>query len=591
MFRLEGDARVIEGWLDMNSYPRKRSRDADEQGAAVREKRRQPRKVNPANPVKKLTTGLLETYKAINQLYYQKKKGGLRRDKLWQLLKSVEFYMSAFEAVEPGSDEIEGLFVRFEKAVSTWLWIHVSKDQCFNVETAFQQLLKSVGPDRDLSTIMRALQRFHLGLERLKLAEHTFADHQGNYVVETGEMFCNGRYCMAGYAGGGAFCKAWKAFDRQTGEKVCIKIIGNRKPHSEQSRREIKILKFLNEQSPDSGIVRLKSHFVFREHQCLVFTVLAYDLYELLKNENFKGVSLKLVRKFAVQILNTLSLLATSHVRLIHCDLKPENIMVVKHNHTTVNVIDFGSSCFGEEQGSLYVQSRFYRSPEVLLGIPYGTQIDVWSFGCIMFEMHTGRPLFTGKDAEDQLMKITNLLGRPNEAMMKDRRFFLPGTKEGEKFMKQPEAFSFSERFRRVGYAIITRRQKVDDIKTDDTGRVVDEDLLQFIDLVTKCLDLDPETRITPEEALRHHFFQKLKEKGAKVAAAAREEVAAASSPPAVKGQSASSEGGVATAAEDEGMMDLSDEATKSTATSKDDRDSSVASTDAKSKESSTTNP
>jgi len=357
---------------------------------------------------------------------------------------------------------------------------------------------------------MHAIETFYLGLELLKLGENTFADNQGNYVVEMGEMFANGRYTMQGYAGGGAFCKAWKAFDRVTGEHVCIKIIGVRKPPSEQSRREIKILKFLNEQSPDSGIVRLKNHFVFRQHQCLVFTVLAYDLYELLKNENFAGVSLKLVRKFAVQILNTLSLLATSHVRLIHCDLKPENIMVVKHNQTKVNVIDFGSSCFGEEHGSTYVQSRFYRSPEVLLGIPYGTQIDVWSFGCIMFEMHTGRPLFTGKDAEDQLMKITTLLGRPNEAMMKDRTFFLPGTKEGNQLPKQPETFSFSERFRRVGYAIITRRNRVDDISTDETDRVVDEDLLQFIDLVTKCLDLDPETRITPSEALRHPFCQKL---------------------------------------------------------------------------------
>ena len=88
----------------------------------------------------------------------------------------------------------------------------------------------------------------------MKLTEHTFSDHQGNYVVEIGEMFCNGRYCMEGYAGGGAFCKAWKAFDVASGERVCIKIIGNRKPHSEQSRREIKILKFLNEQAPEVGI-------------------------------------------------------------------------------------------------------------------------------------------------------------------------------------------------------------------------------------------------------------------------------------------------------------------------------------------------
>ena len=517
------------------------------------------------------------------QLYYQKKKGGLRRDKLWQLLKTVDFYKCMFAALEPGSEEIEGAYSRFQKAVSTWLWVHVTREHCFSVETAFQQLVKSVGPDRDLTTIMHAVERFHLGLELMKLKEHTFADHQGNYAVETGEMLCNQRYCMTGYAGGGAFCKAWKAFDTHTGEKVCIKIIGNRKPHSEQSRREIKILKFLNEQSQDSGIVRLKNHFVFREHQCLVFQVLAYDLYELLKNENFHGVSLKLVRKFAVQILSTLSLLATPHVRLIHCDLKPENIMVVKHNQTKVNVIDFGSSCFGEEQGSLYVQSRFYRSPEVLLGIPYGTQIDVWSFGCILFEMHTGRPLFTGKDAEDQLMKITSMLGRPNEAMMKDRRFFLQGTKEGDRLSKQPDTFTFSERFRRVGYAIIARRNK-DDIKTDETGRVVDEDLLQFIDLVTKCLDLDPETRITPDEALRHHCCQKLKKHEPKVSG----ETAVPVTKKSAKEES-TSEGG---SAGPEGTMEMEEdhEAAKSSATtSKADNSADSSAASSKSKGSSTT--
>ena len=149
---------------------------------------------------------------------------------------------------------MESFFARFQKSVSTWLWTHVTKDQCFSVETAFQRMLKSVGPHGHLAAIKHAIERFHLDIELLKLAEHTFADHQGNYVVEMGEMFCNGRYCMRGYAGGGAFCKAWKAFDVVNGENVCIKIIGNRKPHSEQSRREIKILKFLNEQSPDSGI-------------------------------------------------------------------------------------------------------------------------------------------------------------------------------------------------------------------------------------------------------------------------------------------------------------------------------------------------
>jgi len=494
---------------------RKRTRDPDGTGDVANQKCRPERRANATNPVRKLTTQLLDTYKTINQLYYQKKKGGMRRCKLWRLLKIIQLYRDMLSA--PAEDvDVADTMLRLFKAVNTWMWTHTTREQCFSVENVYQRFVASVGPEHnDLHRIQLAIDRFYLSVERIKIMESTFADHQGNYIAEIGEML-GGRYCVEGYSGGGAFCKAWKAFDVLKNEHVCIKIIGNRKPHSEQSRREVKILRYLAERlspadaaSPvqESGIVHLKHHFVFREHHCLVFPLLAYDLYELLKNENFGGVSLKLVRKFAVQICHTLSLLARPEIRLIHCDLKPENIMVVKHNQTRVNVIDFGSACFGEEQGSPYVQSRFYRSPEVLLGIPYTTQIDMWSFGCILFEMHTGRPLFTGKDAEDQLLKITSLLGLPNAEMMQARRFFLSGTKEGNQLVKQPQPFAFAERFRRVGYAMITRRNKVEDIKTDADGRVVDEALLQFIDLVTKCLDVEPGTRMTPAEALRHPFF------------------------------------------------------------------------------------
>merc|ERR1711988_1403019 len=75
---------------------------------------------------------------------------------------------------------------------------------------------------------------------------------------------------------------------------------------------------------------------------------------------------------------------------------------------------------------------------------------------------------------------------------------------------------------------IITRRNRVDDIKTDETGRVVDDDLLQFIDLVTKCLDLDPDTRLTPAEALCHPFSQKILKKAAAASAPKSSAAAAA---------------------------------------------------------------
>eukprot|EP00882_Tetradesmus_deserticola_P030836 GHRQ01034808.1.p2 GENE.GHRQ01034808.1~~GHRQ01034808.1.p2 ORF type:complete len:139 (-),score=25.81 GHRQ01034808.1:49-465(-) len=82
--------------------------------------------------------------------------------------------------------------------------------------------------------------------------------------------------------------------------------------------------------------------------------------------------------------------------KLIHCDLKPENVLLVAPQRSAIKVIDFGSSCFVDEQMYTYVQSRFYRSPEVILGLPYGCEIDIWSFGCILAELFMGYPLFPG---------------------------------------------------------------------------------------------------------------------------------------------------------------------------------------------------
>lgn len=81
---------------------------------------------------------------------------------------------------------------------------------------------------------------------------------------------------------------------------------------------------------------------------------------------------------------------------LIHCDLKPENILLMQPQRSAIKVIDFGSSCFVNERMYTYVQSRFYRSPEVIMGLPYGCEIDMWSFGCILAELYMGYPLFPG---------------------------------------------------------------------------------------------------------------------------------------------------------------------------------------------------
>jgi len=76
-------------------------------------------------------------------------------------------------------------------------------------------------------------------------------------------------------------------------------------------------------------------------------------------------------------------------------------------------VIDFGSSCYDNQRIYTYIQSRFYRSPEVILGCRYGLAIDMWSLGCILGELITGQPILAGEDETEQLASIIELLGMP----------------------------------------------------------------------------------------------------------------------------------------------------------------------------------
>ena len=114
---------------------------------------------------------------------------------------------------------------------------------------------------------------------------------------------------------------------------------------------------------------------MWRNHLCLVFELLSYNLYDLLRNTNFRGVSLNLTRKFAQQIATALLFLSWPELKIIHCDLKPENILLCNPKRSAIKLVDFGSSCQLGQRIYQYIQSRFYRSPEVLLGIPYDLAI------------------------------------------------------------------------------------------------------------------------------------------------------------------------------------------------------------------------
>ena len=98
--------------------------------------------------------------------------------------------------------------------------------------------------------------------------------------------------------------------------------------------------------------------------------------------------------------------------------MKPENILLKDPSKSGIKIIDFGSSCFQGERVYTYIQSRFYRAPEIILGIPYTPAIDMWSFGCMMVEFAMGYPIFPGEDEIDQLSLMMETLGLPSPNLL-----------------------------------------------------------------------------------------------------------------------------------------------------------------------------
>jgi len=127
-------------------------------------------------------------------------------------------------------------------------------------------------------------------------------------------------------------------------------------------------------------------------------------LYDLLKQSGFRGIEPELIRKIAIQILNSLNYL--TKYKIVHCDIKPENVMLQDTTKSGIRLVDFGSSCFFGQQIYTYIQSRYYRAPEVIFGLKYGSEIDMWSFACLIAELHLGTPIFPGEDEVDQVNLI-----------------------------------------------------------------------------------------------------------------------------------------------------------------------------------------
>ncbi|MBW0528301.1 hypothetical protein O181_068016, partial [Austropuccinia psidii MF-1] len=271
-------------------------------------------------------------------------------------------------------------------------------------------------------------------------------------------------------------------------------------------------------------ILRMKDTFIHHNHLCLVFELLSSNLYELIKQNSFRGLSTSLVRVFTNQLLDALTVLNEAH--LIHCDLKPENILLTSLSSPEIKVIDFGSACHERQTVYTYIQSRFYRSPEVILGLPYSSAIDMWSLGCICVELFLGLPLFPGTSEYNQITRIVEMLGMPPTYMLEvgrqtlqffdaidddftsERKVYKLKTLEQyskeHNVQEQPSKRYFQQNTLEdiiSQYPVIRKGMKPADLEKEKQNRIA------FIDFVKGLLNINPIERWSPQQARLHPFI------------------------------------------------------------------------------------
>uniref|UniRef100_A0A3P9M037 Protein kinase domain-containing protein n=1 Tax=Oryzias latipes TaxID=8090 RepID=A0A3P9M037_ORYLA len=300
-----------------------------------------------------------------------------------------------------------------------------------------------------------------------------------------------GMYFVERFLGEGTFGKVAKCTNLSTNEEVAIKIIKN--GFNDTAKDEIKALTEISKLDAHKySLVKFVEWFHYNSHVCIVFEMLDHSLFDFMNDRSSLPLFLHEIRAIAWQLL--ISLKGLKSINLVHCDIKLDNIMLVNQvsEPFRVKLIDFGlASKTTDIQMGTRLQNICFRAPEVILGLPLDERLDMWTVGYVLALLYTGFYILP-RDSEFNIIRtMVEMQGMPDNECL-DQGLYT------NKFFTKTEENS------KVAWKLDTPEQQSK--KTGEQQTKIKE-VEQLIDLLKRMLEVDPNKRISPNDALRHPFF------------------------------------------------------------------------------------
>lgn len=313
--------------------------------------------------------------------------------------------------------------------------------------------------------------------------------------------------------GNGVYGTVYKCIDKDK-NILALKKIKNDDKFKKCAIKEIQILEKLMIQNQNKRpVIDFIGHFTDMGIIYLVFDFMEQNLYQYLKYSRNDPYEYKL--NIMYKIIDGLDYIHSFDI--IHADLKPENIM---YDLTTkkLKIIDFGSSFYEEEKKlKVYIQSRYYRAPEIIYHLEYDKSIDIWSYICIFYELFFNYPLFPGSNEKDMIFKFSELIDVPHDfkeytkSSFFIKNFFYDSYFHGYEKIKCPKtAYKSYKTYNKYNlYSLLlsqTRKIFPELVESENNYKFIN-----FTNLFFKILKYNKEERLTSSQILDDILFEDLK--------------------------------------------------------------------------------